>query len=83
MRAADRYARKNGRRPKNDYGRTMFRTTASGGARWAGEQRASGRLTDVRLVPRYLPAWAGPLARVPGVREVVCWNLVVVGRRGL
>ena len=82
-RAADRYARRHGRRPKNDYGRTMFRTTAAEGARWAGEQRDSGRLTDVRLVPRYLPAWAGLLGQVPGLREVLCWNLVVVGRRGL
>jgi SAM-dependent methyltransferase len=82
-RAADRYARRHGARPKNDYGRSLFRTTAQGGARWASRQKASGRLTDVRLVPRYLPGWAAPLAHVPGLREVACWNLVVVGRRGL
>jgi SAM-dependent methyltransferase len=82
-RAADRYERVHGMRPKNDYGRSMYRTTAAGGARWAAEQRRTGRLTDVRLVPRYLPGWAGAVGRVPGVREVVCWNLVVVGRRGL
>jgi len=56
-------------------------STAAAGARWAGRTARSGRLTDVRLVPRYLPDWAGFLARVPGLREVVCWNLVVVGRR--
>jgi SAM-dependent methyltransferase len=83
IRAADRYARRHGRRPKNEFGRSLFRTTAAGGARWAAQQRVSGRLTDVRLVPRYLPAWAAALGRVPGLRELVCWNLVVVGRRGL
>jgi SAM-dependent methyltransferase len=82
-RAADRYERVHGKRPKNDYGRSMYRTTAAAGRRWAADQARTGALTDVRLVPRYLPWWAGPVARVPGVREVVCWNLVVVGRRGL
>jgi SAM-dependent methyltransferase len=81
-RAADRYERRHGHRPKNDFGRSMYRTTAAAGARWAARQRETGRLTDVQLVPRYLPGWAAPVGRLPGVREVVCWNLVVVGRRG-
>ena len=80
-RAARRYAVRHGHPPKNVYGESLFRTTAAAGARWAGRTARSGRLTDVRLVPRYLPDWAGFLARVPGLREVVCWNLVVVGRR--
>ena len=82
-RAALRYEARHGHPPKNVYGESLFRTTAAAGARWADTQRVSGRLTDVALIPRYLPAWAGVLARVPVVREVVCWNLVVVGRRGL
>ena len=61
----------------------MFRTTAAAGAALGAPSSASGRLTDVRLVPRYLPGWAASVARVPGVREVACWNLVVVGRRGM
>jgi SAM-dependent methyltransferase len=81
-RAAVRYAEKQGRRPKNRYGESLFPITASAGARWARRQAAVGRLVDVALVPRYLPSWAGAVARVPVVREVVCWNLVVVGRRG-
>jgi len=80
-RAADRYARKHGHRPKNDFDHSLFRTTAAQGARWAASARAQGRLVDVRLVPRYLPGWARFLARVPGVREVACWNLAIVGRR--
>lgn len=80
-RAADRYARRHGHRPKNDYGRSLFRTTAGAAARWAAAQERARTLTDVALVPRYLPRWAYAAARVPGLREVVCWNLVVVGRR--
>jgi SAM-dependent methyltransferase len=80
-RAADRYAHRHGRRPKNDYGRSLFRVTAGDAARWAREQDRSGTLADVRLLARYLPGWASWVVTVPGVREVVCWNVVVVGRR--
>ena len=80
-RAAQRYATKHGGPPKNEYGTSLFPITASAGARWAQRQASSRRLVDIRLVPRYLPGWAGAIARVPGVREVACWNLVVVGRR--
>jgi len=80
-RAARRYTDKHGHRPKNIYGESLFRTTAAAGARWASARRTDGTLTDVRLVPRYLPRWSHGLARVPGLREVACWNLVVVGRR--
>jgi len=79
--AADRYARQHGHRPKNDFGRSLFRTTAAQGAAWAQSARERGLLADVRLVPRYLPRWAGFVASVPGLREIACWNLVVVGRR--
>jgi len=33
------------------------------------------------VIPRYLPRWAYGVAQVPLLREVVTWNLVVVGRR--
>ncbi|MFN8148718.1 MAG: class I SAM-dependent methyltransferase [Candidatus Nanopelagicales bacterium] len=81
-RAARRYAEEHGHRPKNLYGESLFPITASAGARWARRQARSGALVDVELVPRYLPAWASPVARVPVVRELACWNFVVVGRRG-
>lgn len=82
-RAADRYARRHGHRPKNDFGVSLFRVTAAEAARWARGARDSGVLTDVRLVPRYLPGWAGFTAHVPGLREIVCWNIVVVGTRSV
>jgi SAM-dependent methyltransferase len=80
-RAADRYARVHGRRPKNEYGTSLYPVTAAAASRWARAARADGRLAEVSLMPRYLPGWMAPVARIPAVREVVCWNLVVVGRR--
>lgn len=76
-RAADRYARRNGRRPKNDFAVSMFPVTASAGLRWA--RHAPGAAL-VAAVPRYLPWWAASVVRVPGVREFVTWNLLLVLR---
>ena len=80
-RAADRYAERHGRRPKNDYGRTLFAVSAGRMIGWARAQQRSGAadLLDVR--PRYHPAWATWMAKVPGVREAACWNVVIVLRR--
>ena len=80
-RAADRYAAKHGRRPKNDFGRSLFAVSAGRMIRWAnGQQRAgAAELLDVR--PRYHPDWATWMARLPLVRETACWNVVIVLRR--
>jgi SAM-dependent methyltransferase len=80
-RAADRYARVHGHRPKNDYDVSLFRATAAAGARWARDAEQRGDLAKVALVPRYLPRWAYAVAEVPLLRELATWNLVVVGRR--
>jgi len=80
-RASRRYARRHGHPPKNVYGESLFRTTAAAGARWSREAARHGALSDVRLVPRYLPSWAARVADVPGLREVVCWNIAIVGHR--
>ena len=76
-RAADRYERKFGRRPKNDFGRSMFAVTATDGLRWA---RSLPNAEVVAAVPRYLPWWASGIVHVPGVRELVMWNLLLVLR---
>jgi len=81
-RAADRYAAKHGRRPKNDFGRSLFACSAGRMVRWAKEQTgAAGQadLLDVR--PRYHPDWARWVASVPGLREAASWNVVIVLRR--
>lgn len=74
-RAADRYARKHGKRPKNDFGVSMFGVTATAGLRWARTQREA-HVLDV--MPRYHPRWAWWVLRVPVLREVVTWNLAIV-----
>ena len=33
------------------------------------------------MIPRYNPRWATWLLRVPVLREVVTWNLVIVLRK--
>jgi SAM-dependent methyltransferase len=77
-RAAARYRRTHGRPPKNAFGESLFAVHAGAGIRWA---RAVPGADLVAAVPRYHPWWAHWTARVPGLREVVCWNLALVLRR--
>ncbi|NYH53712.1 SAM-dependent methyltransferase [Nocardiopsis arvandica] len=76
--AAERFARRHGRRPKNDFGRTMYAAHAKEMLRWT-RGRSDVDVVDVR--PRYLPGWAKPVVRVPLLREIVTWNLLLVLRR--
>jgi SAM-dependent methyltransferase len=76
--AARRYERRQGRAPKNRYGVSLFRITVAEGLRWA---RARSDVELVEAFPRYHPRWAYGVLAVPGVREVVTWNLVLVLRR--
>lgn len=77
-RAARRYERVHGRKPKNVFGESLFAVSAGSGLAWACSR------SDVDLVaalPRYLPRWAWWVLRVPLLREVVTWNLAIVLRR--
>jgi SAM-dependent methyltransferase len=78
MRARRRYARTHGREPKNKYGESLFTVTVSQGLAWTRAQR-SAQVLDV--VPRYNPRWSHWLLKVPLLREVVTWNLVIVLRK--
>jgi SAM-dependent methyltransferase len=80
-RAADRYARRMGRRPKNDFGRSLYACSVGRMVRWVKAAQRAGELDIVELLPRYHPAWAKWVIRVPGLREVVSWNAVIVARR--
>lgn len=77
-RAADRYARRHGHRPKNDYGTSLFPTAVGRMVRWARAVEASGQARIVSIEPRYHPTWARWVIGVPGVREVLSWNAVIV-----
>jgi len=77
-RAARRYERKHGRPPKNRFGESMYSASVRDGLRWL-RSRPDLELLDLR--PRYLPSWTSFLLRVPGLRELVTWNLWIVVRR--
>ncbi|WP_372448062.1 class I SAM-dependent methyltransferase [[Mycobacterium] fortunisiensis] len=74
-RAAERYTRKHGHRPKNDYGSSLFAVSAADGLQWA---RSTGAL--VCAFPRYHPRWAWWMTAAPGLREFLVSNLVLVLR---
>lgn len=76
--ARRRYERVHGRPPKNRFGETMHAATVAGGLRWAKRQQGAEL---VEAAPRYHPDWADPLLKVPGLREVLSWNLMLVLRR--
>jgi SAM-dependent methyltransferase len=73
--AAERYTRKHGHRPKNDYGSSLFAVSVSDGLEWAAN---SGAL--VAAFPRYHPRWAWWMMGVPVLREFLVSNLVLVLR---
>ncbi|MGE2717168.1 class I SAM-dependent methyltransferase [Mycolicibacterium litorale] len=75
-RAAERYTRKHGHRPKNDYGSSLFAVSARDGLEWAA---STGAL--VAAFPRYHPRWAWWTTAVPGLRELAVSNLVLVLQR--
>lgn len=72
-RAARRYTRKHGHRPKNDYGSSLFEVSAADGLAFGA---STGAL--VAAFPRYHPRWAWWMTRVPGLREFTVSNLVLV-----
>jgi len=74
-RAAKRYTRKHGHRPKNDYGSSLFPVSVSDGLDWAA---STGAL--VAAFPRYHPRWAWWMTDVPMLREFTVSNLVLVLR---
>lgn len=80
-RAAQRYARRTGHRPKNDFGRTLFSVSAGRMLHWAGAREAGGDIEVLAAIPRYHPRWAQPVIAVPAIRELLCWNVLLVLRR--
>lgn len=76
--AARRYRERRGREPKNRFGQTLFPVHVGATLRWARARR-DVEVLDAR--PRYHPDWAAGVTRLPGVREVVTWNLELLLRR--
>ncbi|WP_410814765.1 class I SAM-dependent methyltransferase [Micromonospora sp. 067-2] len=78
-RARQRYQRRTGRPPKNRFRETLFPVSISDALRWA---HGNAEVEVLDALPRYHPWWGRWVVRVPGVREVVAWNFVLVLRRG-
>jgi SAM-dependent methyltransferase len=76
--ARRRYIRKNGHEPKNRFGESLFPLTVGKALRWA---RENDDAVLVRALPRYHPWWAVWIVRVPLLRELASWNLVLVLRK--
>jgi SAM-dependent methyltransferase len=77
-RAARRYERVQGQPPGNHFGTSLF-------ARHVGPTLRLARSLDgvdvVDALPRYYPDWMRWVVRVPVVRELATWNLLLVLRR--
>ncbi|MEO9326335.1 class I SAM-dependent methyltransferase [Gordonia aurantiaca] len=78
-RAARLYTKRHGHPPKNLYGTSLFAVHATDGLRWA--RSATDRAELVAAFPRYIPRWMWWVMRVPGMREVLGTNLVMVLRK--
>jgi SAM-dependent methyltransferase len=74
-RAAARYTRRTGKPPKNYFGRSLFAVSVADALAWANGRQDVAVLD---AMPRYLPEWSRVMLRVPGVREVLTWNLALV-----
>jgi len=76
--AERRYTRRHQRRPKHECGVNLFRVHVGPVLR-ALRARADVEIIEAR--PRYYPRWCRLLVRLPGLREVATWNLMLIMRR--
>ena len=76
--AERRYTRRHQRKPKHTCGVNLFPLHVG------PMLRAMQARPDIEIVtarPRYYPRWCRPLVRIPGLREVATWNLLLILRR--
>jgi len=76
--AQRRYERKHGRLPKNRPGSTLFPVHIGP---VLAHVRARGDIEVLDARPRYYPRWCRLVVRVPGLRELATWNLLLILRR--
>lgn len=76
--AARRYARRHGHPPKNWYGESLFAISAGRVLRLV---RARKDVTVLEARPRYYPRWCGFFVRLPLLRELLTWNLLLILQR--
>jgi SAM-dependent methyltransferase len=76
--AMRRYVRRHGRKPKNCYGETLF-PLGVGRVLSLVRRRVDVEVAEAR--PRYYPRWCRFLIFLPGLRELLTWNLMLALRR--
>lgn len=76
--AARRYTRRHGHPPKNVYGESLF---PIGAGRVLRTVRAREDVRVLEARPRYYPGWCGLLVRLPLLRELLTWNLLLILER--
>ena len=76
--ALRRYIRRHGKKPKNVYGETMF---PLGVGQVLSLVRRRPDVTVAEARPRYYPRWCRFLIFLPGLRELLTWNLLLILRR--
>jgi SAM-dependent methyltransferase len=76
--AERRYVRKHGHPPKNRVGAGLFQVHVGTVLRLI-RSRSDVRIVDA--LPRYYPRWCRMIVWIPGLREIACWNLLLILRR--
>jgi SAM-dependent methyltransferase len=76
--AKRRYIRRHQREPKHEYGVNLFPVHVGPVLR---ALRARPDIEIVEARPHYYPRWCRLLVRLPGLREFVTWNLMLIMRR--
>ena len=76
--AERRYTRRNGRPPKNRFGTSLFPVHVGSMLR---QMRSRTDVGIVAAMPRYYPRWCKVIVRIPGLREIATWNLLLILRR--
>jgi SAM-dependent methyltransferase len=76
--AARRYMRRYGRQPKHSVGRNLYRVHIGPVLRL---MRSRPEVEILDAMPRYYPRWCRFVLRLPVVRELAAWNLLLIVRR--
>jgi SAM-dependent methyltransferase len=76
--AVERYERSWATLPRTVLARACFAWTSP---KYSNGPRAHRQADLIDAFPRYYPSWTKGIVAIPGIREIVTWNLVVVLRR--
>jgi SAM-dependent methyltransferase len=76
--ARRRYRRRHGREPKHQVGQTLYPLHIGPVLRLV---RSLPGVEVLDALPRYYPRWCRAVVRIPWLREVLTWNLLLVLRR--